>query len=1086
MLSETLKELGKMSIEDLEDLLFSFGDYEEPVPDINEFLDGDEYLGPFFQGTLRSYWRDALNEIYPNPYYSPHWLINLAGSIGVGKCHPAGTKIIMVDGSIKCVEDIVVGDCLLGPDSTPRTVQSTTTGRGNIYKITPTKGDAWYCNENHILTVVISGKNTIEDISVHDWLRKRTASYQATSKLFRVGVEFPDRSVEIDPYFLGLWLGDGNSCDQGVHTPEPEIKDYLAEYADRLGLSLVGKKGCERHTISRKRDNKVTNTLLESLRHYDLINNKHIPSDFLINSRENRLLLLAGLLDTDGYLCSGGYEITTKYDRLKDDILYLSRSLGFAAYESVKKVRLKGWDEPREYWRIFISGDTSVIPCRVQRKKAPERLQKKDVLRTGFKVSLDRVDDYYGFELDGDGRYLLGDFTVTHNSTIACAGIAYDLCKLLHMISPQKALGVIPTTKIIFSIFNVTLSLATDVVWDKLTQIFTASPYFSDLMGPLRTRVKTRDTIFPKRIDFSMGSRVGHSLGKDIYCLTGDTEVPLLNGTTERLDTLVSRVNSGETIYCYSYDTKRREIIPNKVRAGIVRGKKQTVKVTLDNGMSFRCTPDHRILTRDKRWVDAGDLKAGDSLLPFNLVKKGRYLVSYNPETKNHRAVSVECCGEENVYDIEMENKDSPNFALSCGVWAHNCAILDEANFEIVDGQISKTFNSLLRRMESRFMKRGGGVPGKIWIVSSETEKFAAVNTVVESYRGKKGVFICKPALWDVVPERYGDSSFWVYTGSEIRQPEVIDDTNLHLLKAEPDNCIEVPEEHRDSFVVDVSQSLRDLAGIPTGSNYRLFRLKDRLVKATAITSLFPDIIVLDFDNDEDQLSNYLKYDRYFDNPMTPGQPRFISVDIGLTGDRLGIAASHVERFVERKTKNMQLEEVVELIPIVNTEWAFAVEPTPGKQIPIWKIRTFIDWLSTKNYMIDRVTCDGFQSADFLQVLTHQGYTATLLSVDKTPAPYFKLRSMIYEGRSFLPTNKLLTRELEELLVSPKGDKVDHPSDYNSDRSKPSKDIADAVAASVYSAITEGNKNKLLYYQQSDYNQNGAEIMGTFWPSLAN
>lgn len=1234
---EILKEIKKLSLNDLEDLLLSFGDYEAPVPTINEFLDGDKYLGPFFRGTLREYWRIVLNELYPNPYYSPYWLVNLAGCIGSGKCHAKGTKVVMADGSVKCVEDIAVGDCLMGPDSRPRVVQTTTVGRGQIYKVSPTKGDAWYCNEDHVLTVVSTRTSEVTDTPLKEYLKK-TGGHNSHSKLFRVGVEFPDRSVQLDPYFLGLWLGDGNSNDQGIHTPDPEI-------------------------------------VLEALRHYSLVNDKHIPNEYLVNSRENRLLLLAGLLDTEGYQLNGCYEIVTKYDKLKDGILYLCRSLGLAAYASVKAVKLKEWDEPREYWRISISGNTSMIPCRVKRKQADPRLQDKDALRTGFTVYQDRIDDYFGFELDGDGRYLLNDFTVTHNSTIACAGIAYDLLKLLHMASPQTTLGVIPTTKIIFSIFNVTLTLTTDVVWDKLTQIFTASPYFSSLMGPLRSRVKTRDTIFPKRIDFSMGSRVGHSLGKDVYCacLTGDTPVPLLDGTVEGMGRLVDRVNNGESLYCYSYDISSKSLIPNKIKKGLKRGKREVIKITFDNGQSVKCTPDHLLLSRGKKWVPAGEFRVGDRLLPFTVREstrhRKRYLEWVSPDTKqreavhrvvaewkskaggfhvhhkdgnkknntpenlmwidrrlhqshhgskntlsnlanlekardwiyssenrdhikdaakrfqsdeeyaphreehkksmrkyygssrshdrrerqrgvmqsaisdywnnpihedkrkigvvnnqrskilkknykiyvetkevvfkdrylryfstreeyefciktyNHVITSVEHLGTVDVYDLVMEDTNSPNFGLSCGIWAHNC--LDEANFEIVDGQITKTFNSLLRRMESRFMKRGGGVPGKIWIVSSETEKFAAVNSIVEGYRGKKGILISKAPLWEVVPERYGSESFWVYTGSEVRSAEIITGSNLNLLKSEPDHCIEVPEEHRDSFVVDINQSLRDLAGVPTGSFYRLFRLKDRLIKSVCISPLFPDIITLDFDNDDDQIANYIKYEGYFDNPMSAGMPRFISIDIGISGDRLGIAAAHIERFQERTVRNLQMEEVTELIPVVNVEFAFAIEPSLGKQIPLWKIRAFINWLSTKNYIIDRITCDGYQSTDNLQMLNHEGYTATLLSVDKTPGPYFKLRSMIYEGRCSLPLNKLLSRELEELLVSPKGDKIDHPQDFNTDRSKPSKDIADAVAASVYSAMTEGNKNKLLYYQPSTTVEN-SEFMGTFWPGLTN
>ncbi len=91
----------------------------------------------------------------------------------------------------------------------------------------------------------------------------------------------------------------------------------------------------------------------------------------------------------------------------------MARSLGFAAYSKEKYVKDK------KYYRIRVSGDISQIPTRVKRKRGNDRAQIKNVLRTGIEIEHIGYGDYYGFELDGDGLYCLGDFTVTHNSTFA-------------------------------------------------------------------------------------------------------------------------------------------------------------------------------------------------------------------------------------------------------------------------------------------------------------------------------------------------------------------------------------------------------------------------------------------------------------------------------------------------------------------------------------------------------------------------------------------------------------------------------------------------------------------------------------------
>jgi len=100
-------------------------------------------------------------------------------------------------------------------------------------------------------------------------------------------------------------------------------------------------------------------------------------------------------------------------------------------------------------------------------------------------------------------------------TTTASAGVLYDLQWLLCNKNPQKFLHIPPTSRIEFAIFNITLT-ATDVVWDRIASMMADSDFFTHLMGKAKKRFKT-DTLFPKRIDFFSGSRIGHSLGRDVY-----------------------------------------------------------------------------------------------------------------------------------------------------------------------------------------------------------------------------------------------------------------------------------------------------------------------------------------------------------------------------------------------------------------------------------------------------------------------------------------------------------------------------------------------------------------------------------------
>jgi hypothetical protein len=345
---------------------------------------------------------------------------------GPAGCHAKGTKILMWNGRISNVEDIVVGDQLMGPDSSPRKVLSLARGREKMIKVKPTKGDEFTVNYNHIFHLTPSDSNeTIKcpiNIKGKDLIQNVTIPFRERFKLTRTGIEFSKRYNPINEYILGSWLGDGHSESTRITIMDQEIVNAWQIYGEQynLQLKIVSQKGkASTYSLSTGNNNgqvkEGRNVFLSHLQELELINNKHIPYIYLTSDREQRLELLAGLIDTDGSLSNGGYEYVTKLDRLSDDILYLARSLGFAAY-SKKTFKKCQTGNGGFYNRIFISGNVCEIPVKIPRKKTFERKQIKDVLRTGFELELLPDDNYYGFSLDKDHLYLTADFTIHHNT----------------------------------------------------------------------------------------------------------------------------------------------------------------------------------------------------------------------------------------------------------------------------------------------------------------------------------------------------------------------------------------------------------------------------------------------------------------------------------------------------------------------------------------------------------------------------------------------------------------------------------------------------------------------------------------------
>lgn len=361
-------------------------------------------------------------------------------------CHAKGQGILMYDGRIKSVEEIVVGDLIMGPDSMPRTVLNLCRGFGHMFDIIPIKGEPWRVNKDHVVTLVktrISNKNDfpscrggeIMDMPVNLYM-DQSKWFKHLHKMFRVWVNFPDLDVPlpIDPYCLGVFLGDGSTAYRsGMHitNSDPYVRLAFKMLAEEWGLVYYESKdnrcvAVRRHKIGRK-DNPINNIIIAMGISGVKKENLFVPTNYKVSSRHERLEFLAGIIDTDGHLHNNGYDWLSKSKQLADDVVFMARSVGLWATAPREKW-VTGYELP--YWRVSISGNTDIVPCRVPRKISSPRKQIKDSSRTGFEIKhVYKMDDYYGFTLDGDGRYLLDDFTVTHNSGKSI--VIADLCTRL-------------------------------------------------------------------------------------------------------------------------------------------------------------------------------------------------------------------------------------------------------------------------------------------------------------------------------------------------------------------------------------------------------------------------------------------------------------------------------------------------------------------------------------------------------------------------------------------------------------------------------------------------------------------------------
>jgi DNA repair exonuclease SbcCD nuclease subunit len=491
-------------------------------------------------------------------------------------CLGKDVPVLLWDGTTKMSHDIKIGDMLIGDDGYKRKVETVCSGFQYMFEIVQKNADNYIVSKNHILTLkcgihksifwnntkncwtvkwvdrntmklhskffslryrnpecysdylsssieeaknmAISFLNTLPDmdlidISVEDYLNVPRNVQDGLYGTRSGCINWDSQFVSLDPYILGMWLGDGNKDGSGFSSSNIELIQKWCEWAYENGGQIVHTgqynfyvrnsmykqsathvlsqfsscKTCKSCLIHKNKYNKApflicaslnelrniinkdektikyftdgalknqklivsnvddvkkilywkekyiginstikhkNNPLRMELKKYNLYNNKYIPNSYLFNDESIRLKLLAGFVDTDSSVIDGRTIVITQGGvnlHLIDELDILVKSLGFSSYKS-DTIPVKGTTFFRK--TLTISGDIEKIPTMLLRKKCVPIINNRvdssgrvchDRLKTSIKVIPIGVSEYFGFSVDKNNRFLLGDFTITHN-----------------------------------------------------------------------------------------------------------------------------------------------------------------------------------------------------------------------------------------------------------------------------------------------------------------------------------------------------------------------------------------------------------------------------------------------------------------------------------------------------------------------------------------------------------------------------------------------------------------------------------------------------------------------------------------------
>jgi phosphate starvation-inducible PhoH-like protein len=362
-----------------------------------------------------------------------------------GRAQPLATPVLTPTGW-RPIGELRVGDLVTGSDGLPTPVVGVyPQGSKEVFRVRAQDGGSTLCCAEHLWQVFTASDRRRGKpgrvLETREMVGRLRSFHQRRYELplLSAPVEFEPREVPMDPYALGLLLGDG--CLTTATTPSFSTRDQ--ELADGLQIALDGielRQKSPGDYVLRNVDAKrggviVTNPVTAILRELDLAGTnsktKFVPQQYLYNASAVRLAVLQGLLDTDGGPVSQRarscrIQYTTCSERLRDDVVFLVRSLGGVAYWRCREAagRKPGLANGRPVYHRL---DAFILDIRLPRQVEPFRLERKREIyeRDGGGRPMRFVEE---IEPAGeaetvciqvaaeDSLYVTDDFLVTHNS----------------------------------------------------------------------------------------------------------------------------------------------------------------------------------------------------------------------------------------------------------------------------------------------------------------------------------------------------------------------------------------------------------------------------------------------------------------------------------------------------------------------------------------------------------------------------------------------------------------------------------------------------------------------------------------------
>lgn len=397
---------------------------------------------------------------------------------------------------------------------------------------------------------------------------------------------------------------------------------------------------------------------------------------------------------------------------------------------------------------------------------------------------------------------------------------------------------------------------------------------------------------------------------------------------------------------------------------------------------------------------------------------------------------------------------------------AHSTARLEtKTGYAGIGDKASALHAGIVRRIKSRFSD-SGKIPGKVILISSKTVEGSFLDRRIRECSLDPSVYVLDHATWDVKPaSHFSGKWFRVFVGGQGIRPRILEDAeelSETYLEETGSRIVDVPVEFRPEFESDIEAALRDVAGVSVQPVDQFFQDHSKL-KAAVVEELEHPFSVEEWRYGEpgeflwDRMvtrgTRKLQggYEETVYRPIRqPDTSRHIHLDLGLTGDALGVAMGYIRRTVEVKRTSPEGRVYSELAPEFEYDFELRVLAPKHGEIMLDDVRALVYSLIDHGFRIRSASCDAFASEEMLQQFRRRGIRAEIISMDRDATHYVELRRAYTEGRIRKYHYRPAFQELTTLEFDRAKFKVDHPRGR-------SKDVSDAEAGVVAGLLKFAN-----------------------------